>query len=48
MMLRNAGSQNTADGAPLQRYFRDILTTRTRTDQFEMFSVNTATAHLKA
>ena len=48
LMLRNAGSQNSADGARLQRYFRDILTTRTRTDTFELFSVNTGTSHLRA
>jgi 3-hydroxy-9,10-secoandrosta-1,3,5(10)-triene-9,17-dione monooxygenase len=48
LMLHNAGSQNSADGAPLQRYFRDILTTRTRTDTFELFSVNTGTAHLRS
>lgn len=46
LLLRTAGTQHSADGARLQRYFRDALTTRTRTDQFEGFSVNTGIAQL--
>ena len=46
LLLRTAGTQHSADGARLQRYFRDALTTRTRTDQFEGFSVNTGVAQL--
>jgi 3-hydroxy-9,10-secoandrosta-1,3,5(10)-triene-9,17-dione monooxygenase len=47
LLLRTAGTQHSADGMRLQRYFRDALTTRTRTDQFEGFSVNTGVAQLE-
>ncbi|WP_051579715.1 acyl-CoA dehydrogenase family protein [Pseudonocardia acaciae] len=46
MMLRSAGSRHSADGARLQRYFRDMLATRTRTDQLDLFAVTTTQAHL--
>lgn len=36
-MVRTAGSGFSADGQAMQRYFRDIWTTVSRTDQFEFF-----------
>jgi hypothetical protein len=45
-MLRTSGTKESADGARMLRYFRDALTTRTRTDQFEGFSVGTGLAQL--
>ena len=45
-MLRTAGSRHSASNARLLRYFRDMLTTRTRTDQLDIFAVTTAQAHL--
>jgi 3-hydroxy-9,10-secoandrosta-1,3,5(10)-triene-9,17-dione monooxygenase len=46
MMLSSAGSRHSADGARLQRYFRDMVATRTRTDQLDLFAPTTTQAHL--
>lgn len=46
IMLRTSGTKESADGSRMLRYFRDALTTRTRTDQFEGFSVGTGLAQL--
>lgn len=47
-LLRTAGSRYSADGETLQRYFRDMVATRTRTDQFEFAAADAATTHLNA
>ncbi|MGI5127839.1 acyl-CoA dehydrogenase family protein [Pseudonocardia sp. CA-107938] len=46
LMLRSAGSRHTADGARLQRYFRDAVTVRTVADQLDLFAVSTTQVHL--
>ena len=46
MMLSSAGSRHSADGARLQRYFRDMVATRTRTDQLDLYAPATTQAHL--
>ncbi|MEN0137781.1 MAG: acyl-CoA dehydrogenase family protein [Rhodococcus sp. (in: high G+C Gram-positive bacteria)] len=46
LMLRSAGSRHASDGARLQRYFRDMVACRTRTDQLELFAIPTTEAHL--
>lgn len=46
LMLRTSGTKESADGSRMLRYFRDALTTRTRTDQLEGFSVGTGVAQL--
>ncbi|MFC6234983.1 acyl-CoA dehydrogenase family protein [Leucobacter soli] len=48
MLFRTAGSRYSADGETLQRYFRDMIATRTRTDQWEFVAAPTATAFLRA
>ncbi|GAA1650781.1 acyl-CoA dehydrogenase family protein [Georgenia ruanii] len=45
-LIRTAGSGVSADGQALQRYFRDIWTTQSRTDQFQFFAGPTAGYHL--
>lgn len=47
-LFRTAGTRYSADGETLQRYFRDMVATRTRTDQFEFVASPTATAFLRA
>lgn len=39
MLVRSAGSRHLADGARLQRYFRDMATVRGRDDQFDLWSM---------
>jgi 3-hydroxy-9,10-secoandrosta-1,3,5(10)-triene-9,17-dione monooxygenase len=46
LMLRSAGSRHSAEGSRLLRYFRDLLTSRTVSDQFELFAVSAAEIHL--
>ena len=46
LLIRTAGSSVSADGQPLQRYFRDILTTRTRTDQFDFVAAGAMSMQL--
>ncbi|WP_158607733.1 acyl-CoA dehydrogenase family protein [Flexivirga caeni] len=46
MMLRSSGSRNSAQGSRLLRYFRDLLASRTVSDQFELFAVSAAEIHL--
>ena len=45
-MLRTATSRHSGTNARLMRYFRDMITTRTRTDQLDVFAVPTAQVHL--
>ncbi|GAA1425891.1 acyl-CoA dehydrogenase family protein [Agrococcus citreus] len=45
-LIRTAGTGFSADGQALQRYFRDIWTTVSRTDQLEFFAAPTAGYHL--
>lgn len=47
-LFRTAGTRYSADGERLQRYFRDMVATRTRTDQFEFVAAPTGTFHLRA
>lgn len=44
-MVRTAGSGFSADGQAMQRYFRDIWTTVSRTDQFEFFAAPAMAYH---
>jgi 3-hydroxy-9,10-secoandrosta-1,3,5(10)-triene-9,17-dione monooxygenase len=46
LMLRSAGSRHSAEGSRLLRYFRDLVTSRTVSDQFELFAVSAAEVHL--
>ena len=40
-MMSTAGSSASIEGQPLQRYFRDMATTRTRTDQLNLLASQT-------
>lgn len=46
-LIRTAGTGPSADGQALQRYFRDIWTTVSRTDQWQMFAAPAAGMHLE-
>lgn len=46
-MVRTAGTGFSADGQAMQRYFRDIWTTMSRTDQFEFFASPAVASHLE-
>ena len=46
MMLRSAGTRHSADGARLQRYFRDMVAVRSVADQLDLFAISTTQAHL--
>ncbi len=45
-LVRTAGTGFSADGQAMQRYFRDIWTTVSRTDQFEFFAGPAMAFHL--
>lgn len=44
-LIRAAGTGASADGQKMQRYFRDMWTTVSRTDQFEFFASPAMLAH---
>ncbi|MGW1551604.1 acyl-CoA dehydrogenase family protein [Streptomyces sp. NPDC002346] len=44
-LIRTAGTGISADGQPLQRYFRDIWTTQSRADQFQFFAAPAMAYH---
>jgi 3-hydroxy-9,10-secoandrosta-1,3,5(10)-triene-9,17-dione monooxygenase len=46
MMMHSAGSRHSVSSSRILRYFRDILTVQTITDQLDLFAVATTQEHL--